>query len=803
MQNEDEVAKNDQVGAESLAQSTLLNTVSKFGFPACVLILSLVLWALAFTAPTLLDESFLLNWLKESRSLSGSSGVQGFMTWDGFSKADSWGFVAHGFFLLLSILFGKSAFFYKLIGLLLHVGNSIMLFLSCRQISKDWFFPIFSATVFALYPLHFESVAWIPGLPTALSAFGFLSAFYIFLRARENGLKWVHTAAISALSFLALASSLSIWPAFLAFGLFELFSWLLPLLRGEKRSGDPTMTMITCLLPIVITGAYCAAAGGIMSAFVPDFKLQHFKLEYLSLFFPVNQLHWQKYSAEYRFFYLAYGLLVVPAFFGLSMNRQAKRMSLLSLLLFLLFSVPFVGVAVVDSSLYGERFLYLASIGFSMLLGSLLSASALLQGRWKLAGALAGSAVALLFFTSFARHSWNEVASNRNSARALQAMQKSLRILAEKNGLPLLLVRDLPDRLGLVPSMSVHGPVAFDSASGMLRSNPVPDGRLKELLRKNVMRDAALRWESNLKSFLPLNLSDQKLLWTELNPEKITERMDPGIAFYKNIQLSADKKELLLESNSENGPMVTLFSGDLDTLDQDYLYVDAQINAPTSFASPRVELHYLTRVHEDYDDRERFTYVDATINDGKVHRYKLSLRANGWTSGGIPKHLALGFPAGARVSLRAIGVISRADDIATLQPSGSLKLADLSRKRFTPPYFNYPYNQDLGLIPLADASDSIKAEFSVEHVNESAGILAELSWPNKSFDDANSNHGSSACFKTYRQSGRKGELTIPLRGLPGPGVYSLRIIGSGENGNYLGQFSDPICFQVPTVPASN
>lgn len=780
------------------------NLASRFAVPFVLLALALLVWGLSLASPLLLDEQFLLQWLKDCRSLTGSSGIQGFMSWHGFAKPDAFGFVSHGFMLTLSFLFGSSAFFFRFVGLLLHVGNSILLFLCCRKIAgKDWFFPIFVSALFAVYPLHFESVVWVPGIPTALASLAFLGAFLTYLTAREKGFNWLYAAVISLLALLSIASTRSMWPAFFAFGLFELFNWMLPPVRGEKQSGDPTLKVISCLLPLVIVGAYCAATGSLMTAFVPDFKLPNLRQEYLSLFFPVNQMNWQKYSAEYRFFYITYGLLSIPAFMGLSLNRQARRVCLLCISFFLLFSLPFVGVGIADSTLYGERFLYLASIGFCMLLGSLLAAPALLQGRWKLAGALAGSAVAIMLLITFGRHCWNEAASNRNSARILKSMQKSLKILAEKNAISLLLVRDLPNKLSRAPELSVRGPVAFDPATGLLRSNPVPDGRLKDLLRKNRMRDAALRWESNLQSFLPLLLPSQKLLWTELDAQKITDRMEPALPFYKNVHLSEDKKELILESNSENGPMLTLYSADLDPLEQDYLYVDAKIDAPTSFAAPRIELHWQTNVHEEFERAERFTYVDAIINDGKVHRYKLSLRSNGWTTGGVPKDIAIGFPAGARVHLQRIGVINAADDIAILNDAQSTQVVDLSRKRFTPPYFNYPYSHELGLIPLSDDADSIKANYSVDHIEGSAGILAELSWPNKSFDDANSNHGSGVCYKTVRQSGNKGELVIPVKGLPGPGVYSLRVIASAANGTYLGQFSDPICFQVPRIPEEN
>jgi hypothetical protein len=322
------------------------------------------------------------------------------------------------------------------------------------------------------------------------------------------------------------------------------------------------------------------------------------------------------------------------------------------------------------------------------------------------------------------------------------------------------------------------------------------------MLRDGKMYAGPWRWERELKSFLPLEFGPVKSGWGEtMNMEAVCARMDPAVGFYKNVHLSPDKKELLLESNSEHGPMITISTAELSALDGDFLEVEAIINAPTSFAAPRIELQWITTVHPDYEKRERYSYADAIINDGKPHRYLLSLRRNGWTTGGAPRLIALGFPAGAKVRLLNLGV-SSSEKIAELKPvlDGA---ANSESERFTPPYYKYPFDPQLGFVALSGSAANILADYSVANVEGASGVCVELSYPDQSFDDANSQHMSGHTFKTFRQQGVSGRISIPVADLPAAGVYSIRVIASSASGSYLGQFSDPLCYQVPQKRKSN
>jgi protein O-mannosyl-transferase len=79
--------------------------------------------------------------------------------------------------LMLDVtLSGKGAFGPHLTNLLLHIANTVLLFVLLRQLTAATWRSAFVAALFALHPLHVESVAWIAERKDVLSTcFGLLS----------------------------------------------------------------------------------------------------------------------------------------------------------------------------------------------------------------------------------------------------------------------------------------------------------------------------------------------------------------------------------------------------------------------------------------------------------------------------------------------------------------------------------------------------------------------------------------------------------------------------------------------------
>ncbi len=86
-------------------------------------------------------------------------------------KSGHWQPVTWLSWLLDYSLFGLDPFGYHLVNLLFHLANTILLFLILRRMTRTLWPSAFVAALFAIHPLHVESVAWITERKDVLSTF--------------------------------------------------------------------------------------------------------------------------------------------------------------------------------------------------------------------------------------------------------------------------------------------------------------------------------------------------------------------------------------------------------------------------------------------------------------------------------------------------------------------------------------------------------------------------------------------------------------------------------------------------------
>lgn len=85
-------------------------------------------------------------------------------------------------------LFGLQPQLWHLVSLLLHIACSIEVFFVILLLSGRKFVATTASLVFAVHPVHTESVSWISGMTDPLFGVFFLAAFYLYLKQRENGI---------------------------------------------------------------------------------------------------------------------------------------------------------------------------------------------------------------------------------------------------------------------------------------------------------------------------------------------------------------------------------------------------------------------------------------------------------------------------------------------------------------------------------------------------------------------------------------------------------------------------------------
>lgn len=132
---------------------------------------------------------------------------------------------------LLYNLGGGNAWPFRILNLILHIGNTLMVFTILREFARrlqrpESIAPALAAAVFALHPLQVETVAWISGGRDLLATLFALLCILLFMRG-----KYLATLGIFALA-LACKPSVVILPALLIpIGVVILHDQFLPAVR--------------------------------------------------------------------------------------------------------------------------------------------------------------------------------------------------------------------------------------------------------------------------------------------------------------------------------------------------------------------------------------------------------------------------------------------------------------------------------------------------------------------------------------------------------------------------------------------
>jgi hypothetical protein len=213
---------------------------------ACILVaLTVLSYGPALDGGFVFDDELYLTEDGRMRTLSGLGEI-----WTEVAGPD----YRHQYYPLTSSVFwlqyrlwGDRATGYHLVNVLLHALNAVLLWRLLRllQLPAAWL----AAAVFAVHPVHVQSVAWISELKNVLSSAFFLSSMLLFVRSLgvagpQPGRRWTVYALGMALFVCALLSktATSLLPAALL-----LVVWWK---RGRVGARD-----LLALVPMVVLGA--------------------------------------------------------------------------------------------------------------------------------------------------------------------------------------------------------------------------------------------------------------------------------------------------------------------------------------------------------------------------------------------------------------------------------------------------------------------------------------------------------------------------------------------------------------------
>lgn len=263
----------------------------------------------------------------------------------------------------------------------LHVLNTLLLLLVFRRLTGSLWRSSFVAALFALHPLHVESVAWISERKDVLSTLCWLSGIWIYISyvRRQSAARYAALAGVFVLGIMAK-------PMLVSFPVTLLLLDIWPLRRlspGTNRPATVTKLVLEKTPLFAITIASCFVTlwaqrtGGAIAGFeqLPfSFRLSNAMVSYmaylakfvwpfhLALFYPhpANTLEVWKILAS---------LIALAGVTGYSIRAAGKRPYLtFGWLWYLITPVPVIGIVQVGSQALADRYTYVPFLGIFVLI---------------------------------------------------------------------------------------------------------------------------------------------------------------------------------------------------------------------------------------------------------------------------------------------------------------------------------------------------------------------------------------------------------------------------------------------------
>jgi tetratricopeptide (TPR) repeat protein len=290
----------------------------------------------------------------------------------------------------------------------LHAIASLLLFFALRALSLDTAVSTFTAAVFAVHPLHVESVAWATERKDVLMGVGFCAALLAYARYRERPSTGRHAALFAAAVAAMLAKPAAVT---LPFGLLLLDYWPLRRPRSEARAA------LIEKLPLFALAAFASAMTVVAQTGAGAETSVHLPLAYRALnagqayaSYALDSL-WPSGLAVFYPYHPdeLTGAAAIASCAGVALlSALALRLArsrphwFVGWFWFLGTLVPSIGLVQVGSQARADRYMYLPLIGLALAVGQELYELA--QRRPALRRAIAGAGIAAVLALAFGAH---------------------------------------------------------------------------------------------------------------------------------------------------------------------------------------------------------------------------------------------------------------------------------------------------------------------------------------------------------------------------------------------------------------
>ena len=305
---------------------------------------------------------------------------------------------------------------HHLTNVMLHAANTLLLFMIFLRMTAELWRSALVAALFAVHPLHVESVAWIAERKDVLSAFFGLLAVWAYLRYAHgaSGRRYLLVICFFILSLMAKPMFVTLPFLFLILDIWPLRRWRLWPIEAESQPNDQSVprfeprsgysillektpllviAAIFCVVTIISQNAGRNISG--LDTFPFSTRIANAVVGYdvylEKLLVPVKLAVFYPHPGYWRSAVVAMSAVLLLVVSGVSFSQRRKHPWLLiGWLWFVGTLIPVIGLIQVGLQSIADRYVYVPSVGiFIMAAWSIPTALSSLVGRASIATACA------------------------------------------------------------------------------------------------------------------------------------------------------------------------------------------------------------------------------------------------------------------------------------------------------------------------------------------------------------------------------------------------------------------------------
>lgn len=271
--------------------------------------------------------------------------------------------------------FGWQPKVYHFTNYILHLLNTLLVFVFIKQLFKRTEIPVIAALLFALHPMHVESVAWIAERKDVLYTFFFLASliYYVkFVKTANKNLIFIFISFLLFLFSLMSKSAAVTWPVIML---------LCAYFINKKISLKDIIIslpffIISFIFGIIALNTQEHAMGDLSTIYANINRV--LIVTYPIYFYIIRFIAPYNFSTLHIFpkpdgnmlpmeYYIAPFVIIIIIVLVFLTKKELRHVLIFGLLFFIINSVLIIQVVAVGQAIVAERYTYVPYIGFSVI----------------------------------------------------------------------------------------------------------------------------------------------------------------------------------------------------------------------------------------------------------------------------------------------------------------------------------------------------------------------------------------------------------------------------------------------------